>query len=441
MATAGSGARAPTQADPRQDRGGITATAVEELAAAVAAIDPERPLRVVTSPGVAGVRLHVGTDFHRAIRVVPEGFGAHVAGHGGAVIRPGRPGNAAGAVYAAALAAAEAFKYTAHVLPGCRILHRHLRYCPVTLSSDLSAAPDLPPTMVLEFGLIGVGAIGTGILLLLNAIGAQGRLLAVDNQRYGPENRGTYSIGGAAEAVTVPWKTDLAIAALPNFDVTAFREPVSELPAAIDNASLPWLPRVLTALDSAQARRDAQRLWPDQLIDAATGDTMLGIHDHRHGTGPCLNCFFPPDNVGPSAAQRLANATGLSPERAMRGDDPLTSDDLANMTPEQRRLLQPYLGKPVCGLAQAIGLPGLDALGYQPSIPFVSLQAACLSIGRLISSELGVPTSGNLVQYDGLVGPQAATVEEMAFRPGCICQSRAATITAIRNSRTAASMH
>lgn len=79
----------------------------------------------------------------------------------------------------------------------------------------------------------------------------------------------------------------------------------------------------------------------------------------------------------------------------------------------------------------------LDAAGYQPSIPFVSLQAACLSIGRLIGSELGVPAVGNLVQYDALIGPQAATIEQMKPQPGCICQSRIATISAVRSSRTA----
>lgn len=79
---------------------------------------------------------------------------------------------------------------------------------------------------------------------------------------------------------------------------------------------------MLTALDTAAARRDAQRLWPDRLIDAGTGDTMLGIHDHEHGCGPCLICLFPTDRFGPSTAGRLAEVTGLPVERAMRGDAP-----------------------------------------------------------------------------------------------------------------------
>jgi hypothetical protein len=232
----------------------------------------------------------------------------------------------------------------------------------------------------------------------------------------------------------------MARQALPHFDVTPFRQPVADLPAAIDGGDVPWFPIVLTALDTAAARRDAQRLWPDRLIDAGTGDTMLGIHDHQHGCGPCLICFFPTDRSGPSAAERLADATGLSLERAQRGDDPLTTEDLAQLTAAQRHTLAPHLGKPVCGLAQAIGLTGLGADGYQPSIPFVSLQAACLAVGRLIASQLDLHPPGNLVQYDGLVGPQAATIEDMRQHPDCGCVTRSSIVEQVRRQRRAATV-
>ncbi len=406
------------------ERSGLPASAADELAAVVDAVDPARPLTVVNNAGgTLAVRLHVGADAGSAVRVVPEGYGAH------------RPGNPVGAVYAAALGAAEAFKRTARVLPRRRELHRHLRFCPVTLSSDLAAAPDLPAELLLDLALVGVGAIGTGIVLLLDAVGAAGRVLAVDYQRFGPENIGTYSLGGAAEVQAAPWKTDMARAALSRFDVIPFREPADRLPAAMDARVVPWFPLVLTALDTAAARRDAQRLWPDRLIDAATGDTMLGIHDHEHGNGPCMICFFPPDRSGESAAQRLAAATGLPLERTMRGTDPLTETDLVNLRPEQRHILRPHVGTPVCGLAQAVGLTRLGATAYQPSIPFISLQAACLSVGRLIAARLGITQAGNLAQYDGLFGPQAATIECMPQDPACLCASRAWTIDRVRKIR------
>ncbi len=422
------------------ERGRVSTADVDQLAEAVEAIDPDRSLIITNHlASTSAVRLHVGPRAEHAIRIVPEGYGAHIAGQRTAVISPGRPGNAVGAVYAAALGAAEAFKQTAQVLPRRRVIHRHLRFCPVTLTSDLTAAPGLPQDLELEIALLGVGAIGTGIVLLLNAMRATGRLLAVDYQRFRPENRGTYSLGGAVEVQTAPWKTDIAASLLKQrFDIKTLRGPVERLPAAIDNdPDVPWFRTVLTALDTEEARREAQRLWPDRLIDAGTGDTMLGIHDHKHAVGPCMICFFPPDRPGPSGAQRLADRTGLPVERVKRGDDPLTEEDLADLTAEQRQLLTPHIGKPVCGFAHAVGLTGLDAAGYRPSIPFVSLQAACLSIGRLISAKLGITPTGNLVQYDSLIGPQTATIDRKNQRPGCYCESRADKIERLREIRAA----
>lgn len=415
-------------------RGNLSAPVVERLVEAVVAVDPERGLEVVDdSVGRAGVRLHVGVDAPEgAIRVVPDGYGAHLAGDPTAAVMPSRAGNALGAIFAGALGAAEAFKHAAAILPGRRRLHRHLRFCPVTLSSDLGAAPDLPEHLAFDLGLVGVGAVGTGVALILSELGAGGDLLLVDRERYGPENRGTYSLGGEKEAEERPWKVDVAAAVLENrYRVKRVRGPVEDLVGAIDSGKAPWPRVIISGLDSSEARHAAQRLWPDRLIDAATGDTMLGLHDVRV-SAPCLMCFLPPARQGPSGAELLADATGLSRERAMRGDDPLTEEDLSDLDEHQRERLSPHLGKPVCGLAQAVGLTGLEADGYQPSVPFVSLQAACLGVGRLLADELSVADLPNFAQYDALVGPHSAVLERRRAKEDCYCQERSGTIARVR---------
>jgi hypothetical protein len=53
-----------------------------------------------------------------------------------------------------------------------------------------------------------VGAIGTGILLLLEAVGESCRILLIDRQRFAKENLGTYSIGTKADIASAPWKVD-----------------------------------------------------------------------------------------------------------------------------------------------------------------------------------------------------------------------------------------
>jgi hypothetical protein len=412
---------------------------IDTIAAATAAIDPTRPVRVATTMPDAGIRVHIGAHTPGpAIRLVPDGCGAHIASDPRASIRLTRPGNALGAIYASALGAAEIFKQTAAVVTDRRVLHRHLRFCPVTLSSDLTRSPALDDVMGFALTLVGIGAIGTAIVLILSELDAEGTLFAVDRQRYALENRGTYSLGGDMETRTKPWKTELAKRTLTRFDVTPCNDDIDTVIRRIDAGEAPWHPTVLTALDTPEARRSAQRLWPDRLIDAATGDTILGLHDHRHGIDPCMACHFPIRTDEPSGVQAIADRLGLPAHLLAKGDTVLTEDHLKGLLPAQRERLAPHVGDHICGLARATGLSGLDANGYMPSIPFVSMQAACLSIGRLIASRLNIDVPGNLIQYDSLIGPQQAIIETMRTRTRCTCVSRATTVNQVRVRRRSA---
>ena len=410
---------------------------VDRLVGAVEAVDPERGITVSrTTPADPSVRLHIGSDAATTcIRVIPEGYGAHLLGanHTGVPIH--RPANALGAVYAAALGAAEAFKHTAGVLPARRALHRHLRFCPVTISTDLDRAPDPPADLHLDLSLIGLGAVGTATAVILGQFPATGVLALVDPERYSPENRGTYSLGGARETKEQPWKVDLAASALTGYDLTRISATIEQYQTALEQRSRRWPRIVLAGLDSIEARHHAQRLWPDHLIDAATGDTMLGLHHVVPDHGPCLRCLLPLPSAGPSSLERLAQETGLPIRRLARGDEPLTEKDLTTLSIEQRNRLRQHLGKPTCGLANALGLTSIPADDYRPSVPFISQQAACLAVGRLLATTLGLQTRANFVQYDGLIGPRRATKQRRRAAPTCYCQTRAATIQRVRESR------
>ena len=417
--------------------GDLSLGEVEHLEEAVATVDPARGLLVRGEGAVdVTVRVHVGSSASgRAIRIVPEGYGAHVAGARRAVITPARAANPLGAAYTAALGAAEVFKHTADVVSGRRILHRHLRFCPVTHSDDLGLAPDLTTQLILRLALVGVGAIGTGIAVILGELPATGFVLAVDRERFDRENVGTYSIGATADIETRPWKVELARRVLGRFDVADFRGPVAELPAEIDAGRIPWPAVVLTGLDSAGARREAQRIWPDRLIDGATGDTMVDLHDYGYGVDPCMICLFSENHDQPSGVERIASELGLPARLLADGERLLQEEDLHGLADEKRRRLQPQVGKPICGLVQALGLSGRDADGFMPSVPFVSLQAACLSVGRLLGHELGVGFGTNFIQYDALFGPQAASILRRERVADCYCSVRSTTIDAVRDRR------
>lgn len=150
--------------------GNLPPAEIEHLEETVNAVDGDRPLHVGPAADVGrAVRIHVACTAPRGvIRIVPEAYGGHLAAMSSVVIRPARPANALGAISTAGFGATEVFKHTAGVRPARRVIHRHLRFCPVTLSEDLGRAPELPTAITLDLGLLGVGAIGTGIALILS---------------------------------------------------------------------------------------------------------------------------------------------------------------------------------------------------------------------------------------------------------------------------------
>jgi hypothetical protein len=69
------------------------------------------------------------------------------------------------------------------------------------------------------------------------------------------------------------------------------------------------------------------------------------------------------DRGGSSAAERLAEITRLPVSLLMLGEEILREEHLSQVAPAQRELLRRHLGKPVCGVARALGLTDLDAGG------------------------------------------------------------------------------
>lgn len=264
--------------------------------------------------------------------------------------------------------------------------------------------------------------------------------LLTDPETYARENVGTYSLGTITDADGDVAKVDLAAAAMPGWVIEKLKGTVKDSIAKIDAHELRWPPVVLAGVDSIEARHDAQGLWPDRLIDAATGDTAVGLHDIAPG-GPCLRCLMPAPAARGSAAQVLADELGLPIELVMRGATDLDGQHLAGLAPDQRERLAPFVGKPICGLADALGLTGNEGDDYRPSVPFVSQQAACLGVGRLIATLTGVEDLPNVVQYNTLIGPQSMTRLHRRPTPGCYCQHRAPTISVVRDSRRASSTH
>lgn len=404
---------------------------LQRLRAAAAAVRPERQLLVGARPRSAP-SIAVGAA-PGDIWIVPDAHGVRLSRHG--VPAQHRPPTSLGIVFAAAIANGEAFKDAAAITSEHCTRQDELAFCPVTLSSDPNRAAipgaDWEPTVILA----GVGAVGTAHALILGGLSDRGGAVLIDQQSYAPENLGTYSLGTAADVLTATAKTTLAQQTLRGWRCHTQAGAIADAIARIDRQELPWAPVALAGLDNHPARRDAQRLQADRLLDAATGDTTVGLRDTRPA-GPCLSCMLP---AAPTASPTDALvALGIPLELARAPGAAVVDDAMIASAPtaSARAVLSAQRGTQICGLLRAAGLSDLDANGFMPSVPFVSQQAACLSIGRLIAIATGTDTGlANFFQYDVMLGPERAISQRRAADPSCSCQQRSGTIAQIRRER------
>jgi len=425
------------------DRATLAGREIQELLEAVAEVHPDRTIEVrAARPNELAV--DVGPPVRGALHGVPIGHGYHIGWSPPAARLSGLPASGLGSVSTAAALAAEVFKVAAGVLGIRGRRPRSRSFCPVSLTAHPEDGPDLPPDWLLDGAVAGVGAIGTGIVLILSVLPIRGALLLVDRQVISIENLGTYSLGGTADVEASRPKTAVAARVLPHFSTRCFDGDVAALPARIDSGLETWPRVILAGLDSPEGRRDLQQVWPDLLIDGATGDTMAGLHEVIGAGQPCMECLFPA-SARSIAVGALAKATGLALDIAAQGSLRLTDEHLEGLPPERQGRLRPYIGSEICGLAHAFGLTDLDAGDYQPTVPFVSLTAATLVVGRLIARATGRRPRTNVAQFDVLAGPELMSRIHRRGVIGCRCDVRHSTISRVRSSRqrgaTAESAH
>jgi hypothetical protein len=415
------------------DPAGLNPEQIDSLLGRAKAIAGDAAIGVAAPrPEAIGMRIStVGPP--GTVRVIPDGHGVRLSRAADRLSQHRGP-SSLGVMLAAAFAAGEVFKAAAAVKESrCQIPER-LDFCPVSLSEDLDSVPiDLPGTI--ELALIGLGAIGTATARILAGLADRAsEVLLVDPEIYAEENLGTYSLGTPVDVASGIAKVDLVARALDGWKHKRHQGPVGELPAMIDSRQISWPRLAIAGLDSIEARHAAQGIWPERLIDAATGDTSLGLSDAVSG-GPCLYCFFIGGDAGGPAAAELSRLLGLPIELVMRGQKRLEPGEIAHLPEKKRARLLPHLGKPICGLVSALELGANEEDGYRPSVPFVSQQAACLAVGRLVAHYHGIGGLPNALQYNAMIGPGQMTRMWRKPRPECRCQQRAEVIKAVRDSR------
>jgi hypothetical protein len=413
------------------DERDLSAAQLAPLNRLTAELRPGRQLQLATPPR-GGTQIAIG-DRPADIRVIPDGHGARL--HREGTPAQLRAPSILGVLLASAFAAGEAFKDAAQISEDRAVRQSRLAFCPVTLSAELNAAPATPTDWHPTLTLAGIGAIGTAHVLLLAGLARSGAVVLIDRQTYALENLGTYTLGDHGDVTAATPKVHLAQRTLAGWRCHPHEGDIDVAIRAIDAHELPWTPIALAGLDSPDARRDAQRLQPDRLLDAGTGDTAVGLRDAR-AEGPCLACMLA-KRAAPAPTKALTDL-GIPLALAQAPGDAVVDEQLiaAAASEKARAILTAQRGTPICGLARAAELTGLDSQDYMPSVPFVSQQAACLTVGRLLAMHAGLDDGlPNFFQYETLNGPENAIRQSRRADPACNCQQRAETIAAVRRER------
>lgn len=406
---------------------------LEDLVTLCRGIDPGRPLVVGDRPPTA-LAVHLGTSPGPGtfLAAVPDGHGARLRIEGDAFPADLAPASGLGSVLTAALVTAELFKEITGLSPVSRSETKSFDFCPVTFTSQPGRHHN--PTLVLErIALLGCGAIGTAIALILSLLKTSGALAVVDPEPFDDPNVITYSLGFNENAAAKTAKTKLVAAALPSLDVTPLDIDVQTYIERIDEGALSMPKVILNGLDTIEARHDAARLHADLTIDGSTGGdtgTTVGLRVAQHD-GPCLRCFYPRAPETPT----LADRTGLPPDLIRDGDAVLDDELLAVVDPAHRFALEHLRGERICALARLLTQDG----DFRLSASFVAQLAGCLVVGALIVQGQNIerPHSQE-VEFDALFGWNTDAAQAREPTPTCVCQTDQPLIAEVRRHRLGA---
>ena len=298
-----------------------------------------------------------------------------------------------------------------------------------TSPSDIG--PPLPPMHLLpDTVMVGAGAIGNGIALLLSQLSVRGRVHIIDKQDYADENFGTCVLlddkswlGESKAECLASWLSNDA-----GLHCSGEQAFVADARSgeAIKKMSVDL---VLNGLDDVQARHDTQLLWPSVLVDGGINAVGVAVVTHRldRPQGACMRCTF----RLPVLDKRLlqAKTTGLS-NASLDSDHgrQLNQLDVTQAEESHRPWLRDQIaqGKTVCATitdakSRLLGL-NLEN-GFSPSVPFVATASAALVLAQALKA-LTYPNSKFIqrFQIESLfMGPDTSVGVLTPADSGCIC--------------------
>lgn len=304
-------------------------------------------------------------------------------------------------------------------------------------SNETDYGLPLPSSIPIDMLLVGAGAIGNGIIYLLDLLPLFGRVLIVDSQKFQTENLGTcFLIGPSAIGTEKAFFTEKYLSK--KLIVKGYPEDIQEFSKRLGQ-EIPYPKLILNGLDNIDARHAVQDFWPDIIIDGAIGDFMCQASRHPWGEDvACLRCLF--QNKVELADEIASKATGLGIDRVKNELEQVTEDDVKSAPTHKQDWLCERIGKQICsvvqeGIAQKISKEKQNE-GFEPSVPFVACFSASMVVSELMKSVLKFPTPLDpRFQFDILRGPAKGEKFSQQRRRDCICYTRKSNIDKFRSKQ------
>lgn len=393
--------------------------------------------------GPDALRIHLGGGERADITGSADGWVAHVSGYGDELPKVRDADVVVGAHGAAALVASQVFVRALEPDPNVAGPSARTAFSLFEFGPPGRVPPPIGQTVITRALLSGCGAVGQACVDVLVSADAAGRLPVIDLGFVDdPSNLNRSVLALERDLADGTAKVNLAVrrAMGTSLVIEPIDRPLNEVVAAIEAGKRPWPSVVLSALDNRPARWELQSLWPDLVLEGATGETMVQIFRHAHDDDTaCLRCLHPDDEGGRDYATSMAEATGLGRDRIVdalrRTNDTVSEDDVARATPAVRELVVAHLGADICGmLSQVEHLLGTRAPPAQLSVAFSSYLAATFLAGELIKAAAGVtsPLVGRL-QMDPIANLMPGLPFTQTPSPGCFCQTRAGVVEQVRH--------
>jgi molybdopterin/thiamine biosynthesis adenylyltransferase len=381
--------------------------------------------------------LSVGAETHSDLpwtTINSNGWVARVSSGPAALSSVCGQSNPVGALAAASLGASEIFKRLIKLVPERAEPLDGLAFSFYSYEVSDDPGPPLPNKIPIEIFVMGVGAIGNGVVHLLNSLPVSGAAFFVDKQKFAKENLGTCILIGPGD-LDRPKAVFAAKLLESKLTTRGFPQELAEFTATTVK-ELPYPKIVLNGLDEIDPRHSVQSLWPDLIIDGAIGAFSCEATIHPwDDDSSCLYCDFEPP---PERSEQLeSELTGLREDRLKEMNSVVTEDDVRAAPAEKRPWLSKQVGKEICSVVSEAIVEKLSQEkqkeGFQPSVPFVACLSSCMIVAELVREVLRLPRVLETgFQFDVLMGPQYGIRKAHSRKPSCICVQRKNTIELLR---------